>query len=115
MVKALNTVIETPPYLVQASAIMSEEDRADVVTMVAADPECGDLIQGTGGVRKVRVATGNRGKSGGARVVYYFLNDSAPVFLMAVFGKNEKANLSKAERNGLAKIVAAIKASQTKG
>ena len=61
-------------------------------------------MQGTGGIRKFRWASGNRGKSGGARVIYYFHNESMPLFLLTLFGKNEKANLSKAERNELTKL-----------
>ncbi|WP_307190498.1 type II toxin-antitoxin system RelE/ParE family toxin [Bathymodiolus platifrons methanotrophic gill symbiont] len=52
-------------------------------------------MQATGGIRKFRWATGNKGKSGGVRVIYYFHNKSIPLFLLTVFGKNEKDNLSK--------------------
>ena len=98
----LLTIIETREYLSRAEKRLSAEERAAVVEMIAADPECGDLIQGGGGIRKVRVAIGGRGKSGGAGVVYYFHARRIPVFLLTVFAKNEKANLTKAERNALA-------------
>jgi hypothetical protein len=52
----VQTVVETPTYLTIANKLFSEEERADIVALVAADPECGDLIRGTGGFRKVRVA-----------------------------------------------------------
>lgn len=111
-----NTVTETPMFLAKAAAIFSDDERAEVVAMVAKNPECGDLISGTGGVRKVRVGVDNRGKSGGARVIYYFLNDGAPVYLLTAFAKSEKGNISKGDRNDLAKLVAALKASlQKKG
>lgn len=97
----MQTVVETPTYLASANKLFSEEERADIVALVAADPECGDLIGGTGGFRKVRVARKGMGKSGGARVVYIWRNDRFPVFLIAVFSKNEKENLSMAERNAL--------------
>ena len=61
------------------------------------------LLLGTGGFRKVRVARKGMGKSGGARVVYICRNERLPVFLIAVFPKNEKENLSMAERNALRK------------
>ena len=73
------------------------------MALVAADPECADLIRGTGGCRKVRVAGKGMGKSGGARVVYIWRNERFPVFLITVFPKNEKENLSMAERNTLRK------------
>ncbi len=65
--KVVQTVVETPTYLAIANKLFSEEERADIVAMLAADPECGDLIRGTGGFRKVRVAHKGMGKSGGGR------------------------------------------------
>src|ERR1700719_700464 len=101
--RAVQTVVETPTYLAIAKKLFSEEERADIVALVAADPECGDVIRGTGGFRKVRVARKGMGKSGGARVVYIWRNERFPVFLITVFPKNEKENLSMAERNALRK------------
>ncbi len=101
--KIVQTVVETPTYLAMANKLFSEEERADIVALVAADPECGDVIRGTGGFRKVRVARKGMGKSGGARVVYIWRNERFPVFLITVFPKNEKENLSMAERNALKK------------
>ena len=66
----MQTVVETPTYRAIANKLFSEEERADIVALVAADPECGDVIRGTGGFRKIRVARKGMGKSGGARVVY---------------------------------------------
>ena len=68
--RTVQTVVETPTYLAVANKLFSEEERADIVALLAADPECGDVIRGTGGFRKVRVARKGMGKSGGARVVY---------------------------------------------
>ena len=76
---------------------------------LAAGPRRPWPIEGTGGVRKVPVAVGDRGKNGGARVVYFFHNESIPVFLFSIFAKNEKANLSKAELNALARLAEVIK------
>ena len=72
---------------------------------MAAQPAAGDLIEGTGGVRKLRWARDGRGKSGGVRVIYYFHSGAMPLYLLTMFAKNERANLSKAERNELAKLV----------
>ena len=68
-------------------------------------PAAGDLIEGTGGVRKVRWARDGRGKSGGVRVIYYFQSEAMPLYLLTMFAKNERANLSKAERNALGDLV----------
>jgi len=100
----LHAVVETPGYLRQANALFTEAERERIVRLVAIDPECGDLIQGTGGFRKVGVPRGDIGKRGGARVVYILRNERFPAFLVAAYAKSEKANLSKEERNQLARI-----------
>ena len=82
----MRTVVETPSYLRVAGRLFSEA----IVAMVSAYPECGDLIQGTGGFRKVRVGRGDMGKRGGARVVYILRSDNFPIFLIAVYPKNLK-------------------------
>lgn len=99
----MQTVVETPGYLRAAEAIFSEAERIRIVSMVAADPECGEIIQGTGGFRKVRIARSGMGKRGGARLIYIVRGEAFPVFLVAVYAKNEKENLTKKERNELAK------------
>jgi hypothetical protein len=102
-------VAESTYYAKRATAIMKEDERDAVIEMIARDPRAGDLIPGTGGVRKLRIALEGRGKSGGARLIYYYQHDAWPVLLLEVFAKNEKANLSKAQRNELAKLVAELK------
>lgn len=92
-----------PAYLAIAEKLFSEAKMREIVLMVAADPQCGDLMVGTGGFRKVRVAREGMGKSGGARVVYIYRNDKFPLFLITVFPKNKKENLTKEERNKLKK------------
>jgi len=99
----VHTVVEMPSYLRAAEAIFTETERSEIVSRLAADPECGDLIQGTGGLRKVRVGRSGMGRRGGARVVYILRNACFPVFLVAAYAKNEKGNLTKKERNELAK------------
>ena len=86
-------------------ALFSEEEGERLVGFVGANPESGDLIAETGGVRKLRWAIEGRGKRGGVRVVYYYCNDEIPIFLLTVYAKNQKANLSKAERNEPKKLV----------
>jgi hypothetical protein len=99
----MQTVVETPGYLRVAEAIFSQAECERIVAMVAADPECGEVMQGTGGFRKVRVARGGMGKRGGARVIYILRGESFPIFLITVYAKNEKENLTMRERNQLAK------------
>ena len=81
----MRTVIEMPGHLKIAEAIFNETERERIVSMVASDPECGALIQGTGGFRKVRVGRGGMGKRGGARVIYIAWSEAFPVFLVTVY------------------------------
>ena len=100
---AVHGVVETKAYLLAAEdAGLSEEERGDIVSTVAADPRIGDIMPGCGGARKLRVRKRGTGKSGGYRVITYFGGSDTRVFLLTVFGKNEKANLTKSERNALA-------------
>lgn len=98
-----------PEYIRRAARLLSQSERSDVIAYVAATPKAGDLIQGTGGVRKLRWARRGRGKSGGVRVIYYFHSEALPLYLLTVFGKGEKADLNQAERNELAKLVQVLK------
>ncbi|MBR0758313.1 type II toxin-antitoxin system RelE/ParE family toxin [Bradyrhizobium jicamae] len=104
----MQTVVETPIYLADAERLFSTDERKAIVDRLAADPMCGVVIPGSGGIRKVRFGFGGRGKSGGARIIYLFSGTDLPVFILAAFAKNEKANLSTAERNALAKLVTAM-------
>jgi hypothetical protein len=79
--------------------------RAELVWFLALNPDAGNVIPETGGVRKLRWALPGRGKRGGARVIYYFHNERVPLFLLAAYGKSEKANLSQAERNAMKRII----------
>lgn len=99
------TVAELPEYQRRAGKLLSESERGDIVNYLAAFPGDGDLIRGTGGVRKLRWQRGGRGKSGGVRVIYYFHSERIPLYLLTVLAKNERVDLSQAERNELAKLV----------
>lgn len=102
------TVAELPSYIRHAEKLLSASERGDVVSYLAMHPKAGDLIEGTGGVRKLRWGRGGQGKSGGVRVVYYFHSDHMPLYLLTLFAKNERTNLSKAECNELRGLVAVL-------
>jgi hypothetical protein len=99
------TIAEVPEYIRQAERLLSASERQDVLIYLASHPKSGDLIEGTGGIRKLRWGKGGRGKSGGVRVIYYYHSELMPLYLITLFAKNEQDNLSKAERNDLAKLV----------
>ena len=76
----LITVVETASFVADAKNCMTDEERAAAISMIAANPECGDLIPGGGGIRKVRFAVGGRGKSGGVRIIYFYHKEKVPTF-----------------------------------
>ena len=99
------TIAELPEDIRRAEKLMSAAERLDIVNYLAAHPKAGDLMEGTGGVRKLRWGRGAQGKSGGVRVIYYLHSEAMPLYLLTLFAKNERANLSKAQRNALADMV----------
>jgi hypothetical protein len=101
------TIVELPAYLARVRKILTAAEQEAVKVMIASDPTCGVVMRGTGGIRKVRFAPTGRGKSGGTRVVYYYHSNVLPAFLLTIFAKGQKDNLTTAERNELAKIVQA--------
>jgi hypothetical protein len=93
---AIVTVVETPEFERRVRAIMSDDERMALIDYVARNPMSGVSIGGS--VRKFRFARKGKGKSGGYRVVHFFNpEDGTPVFLITVFAKNEKANLTRTE------------------
>jgi hypothetical protein len=102
-------VVETKEYLRRAEQCgMSAQEREAIINFIAENPMAGDEISGTGGARKVRFARPGKGKSGGYRIITFFSGPNIPVFLLTVFTKNEKANISQAEKNTLRKALGAM-------
>lgn len=105
----LHTVIETEEYLKDTkSAGLSEYEKREIVDFISDNPTAGDEISGTGGARKVRFAAKGKGKSGGVRVITFYTGEDIPIFLLNVFSKNEKINLSQRERNELKMVLGCI-------
>lgn len=84
------TVVETAEFLRKVEPLMSEADRDHLIAFLAADPEAGRVIEGTGGVRKLRWGLAGRGKRGGARVVYYYHSQRLPLFLLTAYPKKRE-------------------------
>ena len=108
--QSLHAVIELESFLKRARAIMSDDERIGIVMFLATNPEAG--ISLGGGLRKVRVARKGGGKSGGYRTLYVFGGSTMPLFLMTVFAKNEKDNLTKAEQHALQRLVRTLLATR---
>ena len=100
----MQTVLFTPTFERKAKrAGLADEDMHDIAATLGADPTAGDLMKGTGGLRKLRFARAGEGKSGGYRTIHYYAGTDIPIFLLDLIDKREKANLSPGERNAIAK------------
>jgi hypothetical protein len=112
----MQTVVLTPTFERDAKeAGLRDEEVMEIVATIAADPRAGDVMVGTGGARKMRHRRQGRGKSGGLRTVHYFAGDDVPIFLLVVFGKGDKDNLTRAERNALSVILPRLAAAYRTG
>lgn len=109
MKKAGITVVETQQYIARAEKILTEAENAKLIKAISDNPEIGDIIQGTGGIRKARFAIKGKGKSGGARVLHYYYNDKNPVYLITIFGKGERTNVTNKEKNIMYDLVQLLK------
>jgi hypothetical protein len=105
----MQSVLSTPTFSRQAKGLRLKEDElSEIEATLAADPLVGDVMPGTGGARKVRFAGRGKGKSGGYRTIHYYGGDDVPVFLLAIYGKDAKADLTRDEKNELAKLLPLI-------
>ena len=103
------TVVETSTFLSDVAQLLSEEERANFVAFIAANPQRGDLKPRTGGLRKIRWAIRGRGKRGGMRAIYYYHSEHMPLFLLTTYGKSVKDNLTEAEKGIMRRLVQQLK------
>jgi hypothetical protein len=105
--EGMQPATETP---VSAERVLGTAGRSDLVAYLAANPQVGDLIPGTGGIRKLRWRARGKGTRGGARVIYYVYDTDHPIVALLVYGKGEADDLSPAGKRELAAMVGEIKA-----
>jgi hypothetical protein len=89
--------IETPTFTRQVVELLSDEAYRGLQNTLVKDPESGDLVKGGGGVRKIRHAVQGRGKSGGVRAIYYWMKDRHQIYMLVVYPKSKKDDLSDKE------------------
>ena len=101
----MHVIAEMLEFSRKAPDLLGKAEFQLLITHLAENPCSGAIMAGTGGIRKLRWVREGMGKSGGVRVIYYFHDYRIPLYLLSIFGKNEKANLSDAEANELSKLV----------
>ena len=107
--KTMQTVVEMPEFIRCAKKLnLSDEEREQIIDMIASTPDAGDEISGTGGMRKLRVAGKGKGKSGGYRVITFFTGPDIPVFLITMYEKSQKENITDAEKKIMKTLSGAI-------
>lgn len=87
------TVIETPAYSSKADGILTETERDAFAVFIARNPTAGAVVRGSGGVRKVRWAQQGRGKSGGAKVIYYNRLHNGEIWLLTIYSKGDRSTI----------------------
>jgi hypothetical protein len=102
----MHGVLTTPTFERQArQAGLTEDEVTEMCVWLAENPLSGAIMPGTGGARKVRFARRGKGKSGGYRTIHFFAGDDVPLFLLGLVDKGQATNLTKAERNELARVL----------
>lgn len=103
------TVVEMSGFLRQAETIWDEDERQALVDFMARNPEAGDVIPGTGGVRKVRWGRAGSGKRGGVRVIYFYHHADAPLFLIMAYAKAKREDMTPDEKKAVSALAAILK------
>lgn len=106
------TVAETQAFLRAAQKIWSDEELAELVDYIAHNPEVGDVVTGTGGVRKLRWGKAGTGKRSGARIVYFYYNEFCPLYLLLAYAKAQATDLTAEEKRAIAGFADMIKNSK---
>lgn len=109
--RVIAEIVSLAAYESQVSALLDEGERIAMEFFIATTAANHPVVPGSGGFRKVRWARKGKGKSGGYRIIYYFLTPPGTVYMTSIYAKSEKASLSAADRALLEKIAAEIKKS----
>lgn len=89
--------IETPTFTRLLVDLLTDDEYASLQNALMENPEAGDILKGGGGIRKLRYAQTGRGKSGGVRVIYYWLRDNGQIYMLLIYPKSKKDNLTDKE------------------
>lgn len=101
--------IETAKFTKQIKELLSDDEYTEFQEMLIKTPEIGDLVRGTGGLRKVRFSLENTSKSDGIRVIYYYYNMQGKIILFVAYPKSKKISLTSKEKQSLAKLLDVLK------
>ena len=103
------TVVELPTFLRSAAKVWADDEREEFIDYIARNPEAGAIIPATGGIRKVRWSRQGSGKRGGVRVIYFYHDMENPLFLITLYSKADRGDLSAEEKRVFSEYVAVLK------
>lgn len=98
-------IIETSIFTKKISALLNDEEYRIFQNVLVEMPGSGDIIQDSGGIRKIRWSAGGRGKRGGARIIYYWATNNDQIFMLYAYAKNERDDLTKDQLSMLREVV----------
>ncbi len=99
------TIVETHSFQKESQKILGEREVDKLKNFLSLNPQSGDIIPGLRGIRKIRWQVNQKGKTGGARIIYFFYNTNLPIFLLDIYTKSEKSDLSSKEKKMLDNMV----------
>ena len=108
----MQSVAETSIFTRQTEKLFTEDEKRELIDFLAENPLAGDEIPGAGGVRKVRFAASGCGKRGGARIIYYYLDETMPLYALLAYAKNAQTDMTPDETRAVSAIAAALKATR---
>lgn len=98
-------IIETSIFTKKITSLLNDEEYRSLQNLLLETPSIGDIIQGSGGIRKIRWGISGRGKRGGARIIYYWENNQQQIFMLYAYAKNEQDDLTKEQLSILKQVV----------
>ncbi len=104
----MQTLVPIGTFETKARGLLGAAGFDDMLEFLAKRPKAGRVIQGTGGLRKVRIARPGRGKSAGTRVIYYYHNEDKPILLLLIYAKADQENMTNEQKAEYKKAVKLI-------
>lgn len=101
-------VVELESFADDAKKLLTRDELETLIQEVAVFRQLGTIIKDTGGIRKFRYGAKEKGKRAGVRVIYYYGGDHMPIFLLAIYGKSEKLDITAPEKKAMRKLVAIL-------
>ncbi len=105
----MQSVVETSVFSRAADVLLTRDERAELIALLATEPKAGAVIPGMGGIRKLRFAAAGQGKRGAFRVIYYVLTDDVPILALLIYGKGQQVNPTPEQKRAMVAVVGRLR------